>query len=114
MNEPTPVEVRRLPLERRLLIVWDDGHAAAYEYDQLRGYCPCAGCQGHAPARLVYHPPRTPVDLLKIEQVGHYALSFRWSDGHATGIYRFGLLRALCPCPACRAAAAEPPEEAPS
>ena len=113
MIEPTPVEVHRQAAERRLRIVWADGHSADYDYDTLRGYCPCAACQGHTPAQLVFHPPRSPVDLLRIEQVGNYALSFRWSDGHATGIYRFGLLRALCPCATCRASAVPPPEEHP-
>ena len=28
--------------------------------------------------------------------VGRYALNFRWSDGHETGIYSFRYLRELC------------------
>ena len=28
--------------------------------------------------------------------VGRYALNFRWSDGHETGIYSFKYLRELC------------------
>jgi len=30
-----------------------------------------------------------------ISIVGRYALSFRWSDGHETGIYSFRYLREL-------------------
>jgi DUF971 family protein len=41
---------------------------------------------------------------VRIEPVGRYAIQFHWSDGHATGIYSFDRLRALCPCPACRGA----------
>ena len=33
-----------------------------------------------------------------------YGISIAWSDGHATGIYRFGFLREICPCPTCRRA----------
>jgi DUF971 family protein len=43
--------------------------------------------------------PETISDALTIsdiEIVGRYALSFRWSDGHATGIYSFRYLRELC------------------
>ena len=29
------------------------------------------------------------------ELVGNYAIKFRWSDGHDTGIFEFRLLRAL-------------------
>jgi DUF971 family protein len=32
---------------------------------------------------------------LAIEYVGRYALQFRWSDGHSTGLYTFELLRRL-------------------
>ena len=42
-----PTEARRLPDQRRLRLVWDDGHAGEYAYQELRGWCPCAGCQGH-------------------------------------------------------------------
>jgi DUF971 family protein len=38
-----------------------------------------------------------------IQPVGNYAISIAFSDGHATGIYRFEYLRDLCPCPSCGA-----------
>ena len=34
--------------------------------------------------------------IKNIAIVGRYALSFRWSDNHETGIYSFRLLRELC------------------
>jgi DUF971 family protein len=43
--------------------------------------------------------PETIPDALTIgdiEIVGRYALNFRWSDGHSTGIYSFRYLRGLC------------------
>jgi DUF971 family protein len=97
-----PTEARRLPEQRRLRLVWDDGHAGEYAYQELRGWCPCALCQGHDALDIVYHPPAGPVDLVALDQVGNYALSFVWSDGHRSGIYRFDFLRGLCPCPLCR------------
>ncbi|MCL4837449.1 MAG: DUF971 domain-containing protein [Thermoanaerobaculia bacterium] len=114
MCSPTPIEDRRHPDRRKLEIRCSDGHRSDYPYDELRGYCPCASCQGHAPAELVFHPPQHPVEPLDIRPVGNYALTFRWSDGHATGIYRFDLLRALCPCPACRPAGGPDPKELPT
>ncbi|MEE9472964.1 MAG: gamma-butyrobetaine hydroxylase-like domain-containing protein, partial [Acidimicrobiia bacterium] len=30
-----------------------------------------------------------------------YAVSIHWSDGHASGIYRFEFLRQICPCEQC-------------
>ncbi|MDH3255597.1 MAG: DUF971 domain-containing protein [Acidobacteriota bacterium] len=104
MSSPLPTEIRRLPEDKRLRITWSDGHVAEYEYDFLRGYCPCAGCQGHSVAEVRYQPPSVSVTATKIEPVGNYAISILWSDSHATGIYRFDFLREICPCDPCRAA----------
>lgn len=109
IEPPFPTEVRRLPESRRLRLTWSDGHRGEYDYDLLRGWCPCAGCQGHGVSALDFHPPASPVDLRSIQAVGNYALAFAWSDGHGTGIYRFELLRDLCPCPDCRPRPEQPP-----
>ena len=102
MQELYLTEIRRMPEEGRLRLTWDDGHAAEFEYDYLRGYCPCAGCQGHGTGAVEFKPPVKPVTPLQIQPVGNYAISVQWSDGHDTGIYRFDFLREICPCPACR------------
>jgi len=81
--------------------VWSDGHEADLPYALVRGYCPCAGCQGHGDGKVIYRPPSRAVSPSSIEPVGNYALSIVWSDGHATGIYRFDFLRAMCPCAVC-------------
>jgi DUF971 family protein len=101
---PLLTEARRLPEERRLRLTWNDGHAAEYPYDYLRGWCPCAGCQGHT-GRIRYQPPANPVDIGAIKPVGNYAISLAFSDGHGTGIYRYEFLREICPCGRC----GEPP-----
>lgn len=103
MSEPVVlVEARRLAEERRFRFVWSDGHVAEMGYDYVRGHCPCAGCQGHSASAVVFQPPPRPVEPWTVEPVGRYAITIGWSDGHATGIYRFDFLREICPCPACR------------
>ncbi len=97
-----PVEVRRLSAERAVQIAWSDGHVSRYDFAYLRGWCPCAGCQGHSGERRYIAAENT--DLAKIDIVGNYALSLTWGDGHDTGIYSYRYLRELCPCPACRPA----------
>ena len=96
-------EVRRRSDERLLQLTWSDGHSAEFDYDYLRGYCPCAACQGHGPGEVVYHPPAGPVTAGTIEPVGNYAIAITWSDGHSSGIYHFDFLRQICPCPECYA-----------
>ena len=110
MGDPTPTEVRRLPEVRRLRVIWDDGHRAEYDYDYLRGYCPCAECQGHSVIEVRFHSPSTSVTPIEIVPVGNYGISIHWSDRHATGIYRFDFLRQICPCQEC-VAAREPKEK---
>lgn len=100
-TEPYPTEIRRLPEDRRIRITWDDGHVSEYDYDFLRGYCPCAACQGHGAADIRFQPPASPVEALAVRPVGNYAVSIHWSDGHSSGIYRFEFLRQICPCQQC-------------
>lgn len=103
-SRPYLVEARRLPEAGVLRLTWSDGHRGDYDYRTLRGWCPCAMCQGHGTGPVRHRPYRGDVRADHIEPVGNYALSIRWSDGHGTGIYRFDFLRELCPCDACAAA----------
>lgn len=89
------VEVRRQPEEHSLRLTWSDGHVLEHPYDFLRGWCPCAMCQGHDAAAFRFHAPPKPVKPETIEPVGNYAISIVWSDGHGTGIYRYDYLREL-------------------
>lgn len=96
-------EIKRKSEERQLRLTWSDGHSADFEYDYLRGYCPCAACQGHGPGETVYQPPPKPVTAGTIEPVGNYAIAIAWSDNHSSGIYHFDFLRRICPCSECYA-----------
>jgi DUF971 family protein len=104
-----PTRVKAPRNARVLEIAWADGHMGTYPHDILRGYCPCAGCQGHS-GTIRFVPggelearfkPGGDLELRDIEQVGNYALRFEWGDGHSTGIYTFRYLRALCQCDEC-------------
>lgn len=90
-------------------ITWADGHKGVYPHEILRGYCPCAGCQGHS-GTIKFVPggelearfkPGGDLELRHIEQVGNYALRFEWGDRHDSGIYSFRYLRSLCQCAEC-------------
>lgn len=101
LSPPTarPVEVRRLADDRQLRVRWSDGHDSLYPFAYLRGWCPCAGCQGHGGELHFIEADNT--DLTKIGLVGNYALGLTWGDGHDTGIYSYRHLRELCPCDPC-------------
>lgn len=98
---PLLLEARRLPEEKRLRLTWNDGHSAEYGYQYLRGWCPCAGCQGHTGLTIRYQPPAGAISSVSVSPVGNYAISLAFSDGHGTGIYRYDFLRRICPCGQC-------------
>jgi len=85
-------------------IAWADGHRSLLPNRLLRGYCPCAHCQGHG--GTIAFVAGGNAELMDIERVGNYALSFAWGDSHTTGIYTFKYLRALCQCDECKPASA--------
>jgi DUF971 family protein len=94
-----PLEVEAPRGARQLCILFEDGHKAVYPHEWLRGFCPCAGCQGHSgPIRFV---PGGDLELVDLGEVGNYALRLTWGDGHSSGIYSFRYLRELCACPEC-------------
>ncbi len=109
-----PVDIRVSREQRTLAIHWGDGHESVYPFDMLRKECPCALCNdqrsraaSEVPSLAVLSGPVVragEVQAKDVTPVGRYALNFMWSDGHDSGIYAFTFLRALCPCPACRAA----------
>ena len=97
--EPAEVEVVR---DGSLHVHWTDGHESTYELHYLRGYCPCAHCQGHGVGQ--HFVPNDAPRITAIEEVGNYALGIQFAGGHNTGIFTFELLRRLCPCDACQRA----------
>lgn len=101
--QPVEIDLQRT---RQLRIRWADGHEGVIPLRDLRRGCPCATCRAWREEQQ-----RNPLAILQstaagseavasaAELVGHYALRIRWSDGHDTGIYDFGLLRRLSPGP---------------
>lgn len=83
-----------------LALKWNDKAESYIELERLRRACPCAACGGEPDVMgriqrpLVTYSARSFL-LENFSPVGAYALQFRWSDGHATGIYSFAYLRKL-------------------
>jgi len=119
---PIPLDPRKKPVSVNVHvktgagvdITWSDGHASHYEFAYLREECPCATCNDERAKKesMAAAAPGTggftPLPMFKprpraqgASQVGNYALSITFSDGHATGIYSYEHLRAICPCEEC-------------
>jgi len=96
-----PTQLRYSEEDRRLTIEFSDGFSADYNLEHLRGYCPCAHCQGHGGQMLEFNPLRweKQIKISDVSQVGNYAICVAWEDGHSTGVYSFDLLRTLAENP---------------
>jgi DUF971 family protein len=109
-----PKKVRVMKTEGKgVEIDWKDGHHSKWNFTWLRNACPCATCHedrektGRQPGAakpkeqkllVIYEAPVVP---LEVTPVGKYALKFKWSDGHESGIYSWEYLRRVCQCEMC-------------
>ena len=94
------IEPREISQEgdTRLRITWADQKVCDYEAARLRRACPCAQCVNEwtGERTLKADSIADDIEIKDLTVVGRYALNFRWSDGHETGIYSFQYLRDLC------------------
>ena len=99
MTDP-PLRLRFPDAEKRLIAIdWRDGHVSEFPTAYLRGWCPCAECQGHR-ARHEFRPGGED-RVASFQQVGAYAVQIHWADGHHAGIWSWQRLRETCPCRSC-------------
>lgn len=80
-----------------VLIRWADETENRFAAATLRRACACAGCVNEWTGERTLRPD-TISDDLKIESigiVGRYALNFKFSDNHETGIYSYKYLREI-------------------
>lgn len=93
------------PIGDELAIKWEDGTESYVRLEGLRRACPCAGCKGEMDIMgRVYQGVEKSLAasafaLVRINQVGGYAVQPTWADGHSTGIYSFDYLKRLADSP---------------
>jgi DUF971 family protein len=121
-TEPLKVRVHKTD-GKGVEIDWKDGHHSAWTFAWLRLACPCATCneERKESGRQPGQPKAAPKNLLPLYEapirpqtvtpVGHYAISFHWTDGHQSGIYSWNYLRRTCQCESCRASGLNIPQE---
>ena len=95
LMQPTDIQI----IGTELAVKWDDGAESFMPFEKLRRACPCAGCKGEVDVMgNLYKNPEQPLrpeafQLLRVINVGNYAVQPVWADGHATGLYSFAYLR---------------------
>ena len=96
-DAPDLLELERRP--EQMALRWADGREHVIDYQELRGWCPCATCSPRRDdeasaaalrgelARLRHDPPKV--------QVMGYGLSFDWVQGCSSGIWTYERLYAV-------------------
>ena len=85
----------------QLAIKWDDGSESFISIELMRRHCPCASCHGETDILgNVYKGPDRQLSpnafkLVRLNNVGGYALNPVWGDSHSTGIFSFEYLKRL-------------------
>ncbi len=83
---------------KNLLIHWQDGKEDSIPLIKLRKLCPCATCLVEREQQSKSYIPifsENQITISEIKQVGNYAISIVWKDGHNTGIYEFPYLKMI-------------------
>lgn len=94
MIEPTQISEET---DSKISIKWSDDAETSLFAPQLRRACPCASCVNEWTGEKILKDSSVPEDLTfsDMQIVGRYALSFRFADGHDTGIFTYKYLREL-------------------
>lgn len=92
MAQRVPTAITLHQKSQRLEITFDDGRTFSLPSEFLRVYSPSAEVRGHGPGQEVLQTGKKNVQIVAIEPVGQYAIQLKFSDGHDTGIYSWGLL----------------------
>lgn len=92
---PLKIEI----LEKNILAIkWNNQRDSKISLLKLRKLCPCATCVAEKERQSRSYIPLysgNQLAIKNIKQVGSYAISIGWQDGHNTGIYEYSFLRSL-------------------
>lgn len=105
MLAPAHIDVKK---DRGVTIEWPDGSTSYYSVALLRKMSPSAEMRQLRdeqaknpltvlPASAARAAAGAPLAIDSAELVGHYAIRFRFNDGHDTGIYSWTYLREIDP-----------------
>ncbi len=95
MQSPQNIRVHR---DQRILeLVWQAQDITRLPFQAVRQGCRCAVCVDEFTGRRLLDPDSVPADLdvLDVSLTGNYAMKFRWSDNHDTGLFTWDHLRQI-------------------
>ena len=91
-STPIPTEITLHQKSNLLEIAFSDGRRFSLSTEFLRVYSPSAAVRGHGPGQEILQLGKKNVGIASIDPIGAYAVKFRFTDGHDTGIYSWDYL----------------------
>ena len=94
---PTNIDI----IGSELAVKWDNGTESFIALEKLRRYCPCASCNVERDIMgNLYKGPDKPLgprsfQIVRLNNVGGYAIQPQWGDGHNSGLYSYDYLQRL-------------------
>lgn len=89
-----PVDIAHSRKRNAVIVTWESGVESTFGVPYLRGWCPCAACQGHGNT-TTFSAEYDSVTVESLHEIGAYALGIRFSDGHDAGIFTWEWLHSI-------------------
>ena len=91
-SKSVPTEIRAIQKDKVLEVDFSEGAKFRLPAELLRVESPSAEVQGHGPGQKTTVAGRRHVGIMKVEQVGNYAVKIVFDDMHDTGIFSWDTL----------------------
>lgn len=93
----TPQNVRVLKDERILELIWNTDDVSRLPFQAIRRSCRCAACVDEFTGRQILDPQSVDESIFPqdVSLTGNYAIKFRWSDTHDSGLFTWDHLRTI-------------------
>lgn len=95
MTAPRPTDIVLHTASRELEVAFDDDSRYRLSAEYLRVNSPSAEVTGHGPGQRVLVSGKREVGIVAVEPIGRYAVRLRFTDGHDSGIFTWGILHTL-------------------
>jgi DUF971 family protein len=96
IKTPIPQDIVVRQQSKVLELAYEGGRSYQLPFEFLRVWSPSAEVRGHGPGQETLQTGKRDVQIVGVDQVGHYAIKPSFSDGHDSGIFTWDYLYEMC------------------